>query len=541
LTTAQKRPVFVREATGLVKEISTFDAMAINIIIANLVIGSVGLLVLPYTFPGVNLVGAVIVAAIASVSLAIVYWLFNVSMPRSGGDYIWNTRVLSPALGFASNFSLTIWTIFYIAAYAGFVSNIGLSGFLTTVGTLYGNAGLVNWGNYFGTANGTFIVATIVNIGMAALVATGLKRTLNVQRILAIVAFVGTVAAIILVAVSTNAQFVAAFSKFGDYNGVIANGNSSGLFPQVNDWNQFIPTFLGTGFAAETLIFFQYSVYAGGEIKNTKKAAPIALLGSLGILTIAVLVMAYGMSNVFGNQFLGAIYGLYYGGSSSYPLGSVPPSYVFFSGILAGNNPVLLYLIGIGITVWSLSIVPFLYLTMSRNVMAWSFDRVLPETLAKVTEKFHSPVNAIIFAFILSEAFLIPYTYVAQFVAFFAASTAGLVIDFFVTAIAGIVFPFRKPKLYAASGIAEKKLGGMPMITIAGVVATIFIGLLLYGFFSNPGFLIYNPSSLTLSLIGYGVAFSMFIVGFVVYYVSRSYRRSQGIDLNLALGEIPPE
>jgi len=104
-----------------------------------------------------------------------------------------------------------------------------------------------------------------------------------------------------------------------------------------------------------------------------------------------------------------------------------------------------------------------------------------------------------------------------------------------------MVFPFRKPKLYAASGIAEKKVAGIPMITIAGVIATIFIGLLLYGFFSNPGFLIYNPSSLALSLIGYGVAFSMFIVGFVVYYVSRSYRKSQGIDLNLALGEIPPE
>jgi len=532
--------VFVRDATGLVRQISTFDAIAINIIIANLVIGSVGLLVLPYTFPGVNLVGAVIVAAIASFSLAVVYWLFSVAMPRSGGDYIWNTRVLNPPLGFAANFSLTIWTIFYIAAYAGFVSNIGLSGFLTTVGTVNSDAGLTALGSYFGTANGTFVVATIVNIVMAALVATGLRTTLTVQRVLAVVAFVGTVAAIVLVAASTNPQFIAAFSRFGDYNKVISDANTSGLFPLTNDWNQFIPTVLGTGFAAETLIFFQYSVYAGGEIKSAKKTAPIALLGSLGILTVAVLVMAFGMSNVFGNQFLGAIYGLYYGGSSNYPLGSVPPSYVFFSGILVQNNPIVLYLIGVGITVWSLSIVPFLYLTMSRNVMAWSFDRVLPEALSKVNDRFHSPVNAIIFAFILSEAFLVPYTYVAQFVQFFAASTAGLVIDFFIAAIAGIVFPFRK-RLYEVSGISGKKVGSIPLISLAGVIATVFIGLLLYGFFSNPGFLIYNPSSLTLSLIGYGVAFSLFITGFVVYYISRYVRNRQGIDLRLALSEIPPE
>ena len=379
-----------------------------------------------------------------------------------------------------------------------------------------------------------------MNIVMAALVATGLRTTLVVQRVLAVVAFVGTVTAIVLVAVSTNPQFIAAFSKFGDYNAVISNANSSGVFPLVSNWNQFIPTVLGTGFAAETLIFFQYSVYAGGEIKSAKKTAPIALLGSLGILTVAVLVMAFGMSNVFGNQFLGAIYGLYYGGSSNYPLGSVPPSYVFFSGILVQNNPVVLYAIGVGITVWSLSIVPFLYLTMSRNVMAWSFDRVLPEALSKVHDRFHSPINAIIFAFILSEAFLIPYTYVAQFVQFFAASTAGLVIDFFVASIAGIVFPFRK-RLYEISGISGKKVGPIPLISLAGVIATVFIGLLLYGFFSNPGFLIYNPSSLTLSLIGYGVAFSLFIAGFVVYYLSRYIRSRQGIDLRLALSEIPPE
>ncbi len=536
-----KTTVFVRDATGLVKEISTIDAVAINIIIANLVIGSVGLLVLPYTFPGVNLIGAVIVAAIASFSLAIVYWLFNVSMPRSGGDYVWNTRVLHPALGFAANFSLTIWTIFYIAAYSGFVSNIGLSGFLTTLGVVYGNSSLSNVGSFFGTPNGTFIVATIVNIAMAALVATGLKRTLSVQRVLAVIAFIGTVAAIILVAVSTNGQFIAAFSKYGDYNSVIANADGAGLFSKLGDWNQLVPTVLGTGFAAETLIFFQYSVYAGGEVKNTRKTAPVALVGSLGILTILVLIMAYGMSNVFGNQFLGAIYGLYYGGSSSYPLGSVPPSYVFLSGILASNTPALLYLIGVGITVWSLAIVPFLYLTMSRNVMAWSFDRLLPAALSKVNEKFHSPINAIILAFVLSEGFLIPYTYVAQFVQFFAASTAGLVIGFFITAIAGISFPFRRKDLYKVSGIQDKKVGELPLIAVAGIVATVFIGLLLYGFFSNPGFLIYNPSSLPLTLIGYGVAFSLFIFGFAVYYVSNYVRGKEGIDLSLALREIPPE
>ncbi len=530
---------FVREATGLVRQITTADAVIINLVIANLVIGSVGLLVLPYTLPGVNLLAAVLVAAVTSFALSIVYWLFNVAMPRSGGDYVYNTRSLFPSIGFAANFSLTIWTIFYIAAYASFVASLGLSGWLTTLGTINGNMGLVNLGNYFGTQNGEFITATIVNVVMAGLVLTGLRLTLNVLRVLFAVAIVGTVTAILVIAVSTHAQFVSAFSAYGNYQAVINAAASSGVFPHVANWNQLAPSLLGIGFAAETLIFFQYSSYVGGEIRNARRAAPIALIGSLLILTGFVLLMAFGFTYTIGNQFLGAIYALYYTASPSYPL-SVPPSLVFFAGILAGHNQVILNLIGVGITAWSLAIVPFLYLTMSRNVMAWSFDRLLPERLSSVSPRFHSPTYAIIFAFILSELFLIPYTYVAQFVQFFAASTAGLVIDFFIVSIAAIAFPLRKT-LYANSGIQNRKIGPIPLITFVGVIATVFIGVLLYGFLTQPGFLIYVPTSVADTIIGELVAVSLFITGFVVFYVSKYVRKTHGIDLDVALKEIPPE
>jgi basic amino acid/polyamine antiporter, APA family len=539
LNVKQVPQAFVREATGLVRQITTGDAVIINLVIANLVIGSVGLLVLPYTLPGVNLLYAVLVAAATSFALSIVYWLFNVAMPRSGGDYVYNTRSLFPSIGFAANFSLTIWTIFYIAAYASFVASLGLSGWLTTLGTINGNAHLVTLGNYFGTQNGEFITATIVNVLMALLVLTGLRLTLNVLRVLFVVAIVGTVTAILLIAVSTHSQFVNAFSAYANYQAVINTASTSGVFPTVANWNQLGPSLLGVGFASETLIFFQYSSYVGGEIRNARKAAPVALIGALAILTGLVLLMAWGFTHTIGDQFLGSIYALYYANPSAYPL-SVPPSLVFFAGILAGHNQLLLNLMGVGITAWSLAIVPFLYLTMSRNVMAWSFDRILPERLSRVSPRFHSPSYAILFAFILSQAFLIPYTYVAQFVQFFAASTAGLVIDFFIVSIAAIFFPLRKT-LYANSGIQTRKIGPFPLISFVGVIATVFIAVLLYGFFTQPGFLIYVPGNALDTVIGSLVAVSLFITGFVVFYISKYARRSHGIDLEIALKEIPPE
>ncbi len=539
LNVQQVPKVFVREATGLVRQITTADAVILNLVIANLVIGSVGLLVLPYTLPGVNLIAAVLVAAATSFALSIVYWLFNVAMPRSGGDYVYNTRSLWPSIGFAANFSLTIWTIFYIAAYASFVASLGLSGWLTTLGTINGTPSLVSIGNYFGTQNGEFITATIVNVLMALLVITGLRFSLQVLRVLFAVAIVGTVTAIVVIAASTHAQFVHAFAAYGSYQGVINAANSSGVFPTVKSWNQLGPSLLGVGFASETLIFFQYSSYVGGEIRNARKAAPVALIGALAILVGFVLLMAWGFTNTIGDQFLGAIYALFYSGSAAYPL-SVPPSLAFFAGILAGHNQLLLNLIGVGITAWSLAIVPFLYLTMSRNVMAWSFDRILPERLSQVSARFHSPTYAIIFAFVLSQLFLIPYTYVAQFVQFFAASTAGLVIDFFIVSISAIFFPLRST-LYANSGIQNKKIGPFPLIAVVGVIATGFIAVLLYGFFTQPGFLIYVPGNPTDTVIGVLVALSLFITGFVVFYLSKYARKARGIDLDIVLKEIPPE
>ncbi|HUK51226.1 MAG TPA: hypothetical protein VLV18_09320 [Terriglobales bacterium] len=65
------------------------------------------------------------------------------------------------------------------------------------------------------------------------------------------------------------------------------------------------------------------------------------------------------------------------------------------------------------------------------------------------------------------------------------------------------------------------------------------MGVLLYGFFSNPGFLIYNPSSITLSLVGDGVAFSLFIAGFVIYFLSPYIRKTQSIDLTSRLKRDP--
>ena len=85
------------------------------------------------------------------------------------------------------------------------------------------------------------------------------------------------------------------------------------------------------------------------------------------------------------------------------------------------------------------------------------------------------------------------------------------------------------------------RIGPFPLIAFVGVIATVFIAVLLYGFFTQPGFLIYVPGNPTDTIIGVLVALSLFITGFVVFYVSKYARKAHGIDLDIALKEIPPE
>jgi hypothetical protein len=59
------------------------------------------------------------------------------------------------------------------------------------------------------------------------------------------------------------------------------------------------------------------------------------------------------------------------------------------------------------------------------------------------------------------------------------AATQGIAIMYFGTAIAAIVLPYKKKELYEASPIAQMKVAGIPLISVAGFIFAVFLGFLL--------------------------------------------------------------
>ena len=98
--TEQKTPtVFVRDSTGLVKNVSFLDSISLNL--SNMSIGplmttiagstSATLLIIP-TVTGLNLVAAAIIAFLLAVPQIVVYTMMTRRFPRTGGDYVWISR-----------------------------------------------------------------------------------------------------------------------------------------------------------------------------------------------------------------------------------------------------------------------------------------------------------------------------------------------------------------------------------------------------------------------------------------------------------------
>jgi len=99
--------------------------------------------------------------------------------------------------------------------------------------------------------------------------------------------------------------------------------------------------------------------------------------------------------------------------------------------------------------------------------------------------------------------------------------------------------------LYDASPIAKYRVLGLPLITLAGAINTLFLGYMLYQWLLDPDAMfgigysineagIKNETSLIFMGALYGVAL-------LIYVAMRIYRRSKGVNLDNLYREIPAE
>src|ERR1700722_3044855 len=93
--------LFVRKSSGLVREMGLRDAFSVGVAWTNFSGLAVTFVILLSLFPGVSITWALLITGILSFATAIAYAELVAAMPRSGGDYVYLSRIFHPAVGAA--------------------------------------------------------------------------------------------------------------------------------------------------------------------------------------------------------------------------------------------------------------------------------------------------------------------------------------------------------------------------------------------------------------------------------------------------------
>jgi len=520
--------IFVRDATGLVRSISSVDAF----------LSCIGFLAVPlglftytsaiYLFPGSDPVLATIIATVFSLFVSLMYTLFAWAMPRAGGDYVFMSRSLHPGIGFVFNGHLMIWYLVSTVFYTMGITSFAIAPSLLIVGTVTGSQSLISLANSLSAPLDVTIIGTVLIIAMVLVLLTGSRHTFRLANVLVILSFIGYALMLWLLASNSNADFVSAFSKLGSYQGIIQAAHTAGFSPTSP--NPFAQTLGITYFIFLTTGFGIATSYYAGEVKSVKKTLLYSQI--LPTLIVGILLAVLGGLAVrdFGYDFLGSAWYLSSNGSSQYPF-SVPPFWGLFVSMLT-DNPTVLWLLAITWTAAVISAIPPIFTAVSRSIFAWSFDGITPAKFAAVSEKYGAPTYSILLIGVIAEVALILSNY-TSFLTFTAGVGIAFMIAFIFVALAAIVFPFTRKDIYSSS-VAKLSIGPLPLITITGLVSLIWYLIILYFLLSNP---LYGanvpPTWIAIA--------ATILVPLLVYVGAHYYRKKQGINLASALKEIPPE
>ncbi len=536
--TATSAPgLFTRKATGLVREARTSDALFYNVMWASVALSfAFAWLLYGSTYLGANMLVSFLLAALLGLPGAFAYAMLAQIMPRSGGDYVFNSRSLHPSVGFAANFSFCVWLAIIYGLYTTYMTTYGFGAFGRLMAGFTGAGGWLSFGNWFSHDYALFITGTVaILISAIVFIRGGLQLFLRLQVITFAIYILGTFLLPLVVGIfQSRSGFIADFNHYASNLGahhataaLAASAHKAGFAP--------------TGFSTKTTLraispfwyvfgFLYASNYFAGEIRLRKRTHLLSIPGALLIAAVFIAVLVPAYLHVTGYTFNGEL-GLASPGAYGFAAGA--PGYPEIMGIASGTwvlGVIMIIGFGLGLLIW----LPQTMVLISRCMFAWSFDRIMPERLSHVDTRTHSPVIAILIVTVLA----IGSTAIYAFTTWFSTLSVllGLTFTLIVTAFGAAVLPYRQREMVENSPYGGR-LAGVPILTVVGVLAVL-------GFAAAIGVMLWDPgsgASLSANPGKLWLALGVLAVGFGIYFVSRAVRRRQGIDLSLNYLELPPE
>ena len=588
--------LFLRNATGLVKGWSGFDAFSYSFMSVNLVtLGMFYSLAVFAYVPGANPLLSIVLAAVAVTFLAVAYAGLISAMPRAGGDYIWQSRILDGIPGIATGAVVGAVGFYLVSQAAGLDSTLaigaGIVGAIVggIIGRLKGGIGFVlaatgwwfilaMWApiygailnieffqplaalvksadglSFFASQNGILFVSIVTIILTSALVALGMAGYARIQKWCLYLGLIGFGIMVVLMLISSQADFKSAFDRANESLFGISGAYDKTLADAaVNDgWvTTLAPTDMGTNLSdtlLATLAMIPFMLFwilypnwgstLYGEVRGSGDFRKVlrGMLGGIWVTAVLAIVFVLLAAKTFGWDFFTAtnanFINNFYGYTTTAPTVPIWSYPPLLASYLIDNS---IFQIGMVVLfgVWFLGWSGTLFLSSTRMIFAAAFDRVLPDHAAQVSERRAVPIIALLYIMIPAVVVSVIYAYSSDFRALTLDATLVIAVTFLGSAVAAALLPWYKPQIFNNSPVAHLKL----VVSGAGLITAIILGWTIYLWLKDPlyGIGVGNTNSIIFLGVVYGAAA-------LLYVGARLVRRSQGVDLDAIHSEIPAE
>lgn len=512
--------VFTRASSGLVRQVKAQDVVYYGW--QQIALSYLIFIVLAWSaYSGASMEWATVLATAGGLALGVCYALLSSVYPRSGGEYVFISRIIHPVVGFTASFSFTFWQAFYYGINGAFLAIYALSPFCGVLGVQLNSPGLLDASTWFSGHWGIFVTGSVMVLSFAGLQSTGLARYFRWQRWASYAAAISLVITIVVLILAATGVL--------DFKSNFDHLAGSGAYEQIVKGTSaasgsFAATVKFMIWPAFSLWFAVASVSFAGEVKDVQRGQLIGINGAIISMGVAMLVLVYLFRAAFGSAFL-----LASGSSSHYTL-AAPPFVNVFTGI-AGNNPVLTILTFGWVLIIAFFVGGTCLVYMSRAMLAWSIDGVAPEKLGQVSERFHSPQVAIVICAVLGEVWLGLFAFTSLLGPI--SGFIGFTLSFLLVSLTAVIFPFVKRDVFENSPVAWR-IGRVPLISLFGVVSLVF------NVVATARILVDHAYTPNLAFADVG-ALIVIAAGVVVFYAMRYYRRRQGTDIDQRYREIPIE
>jgi amino acid transporter len=561
--------VFVRRASGLVRTIGPLTAFML--VFCHTVGGGIHKLsvIASYSSPGADIaLSFLILGLLAAIPTALVYTLLGSLMPRTGGDYIFITRGLNPAIGFIAAWGFWFTEVLSYGIIAWYSIDFFATAF-TCAGIALGNPGYLSTAEWLASLEGHWVVGLLLVFVFGALAFFGMRVYGWIVNIFGTIAIIGCLSNLLILAggnpEAARAGWNAVFGA-GTYEAIVKAAFKDGIPSVVAPFSMAATISAGVG-AIWAYIGITAAVYAGGELKSPSKTLVVSqVIGTLLIiayyitlpylvysiwtvpkslldeLKITPMLSAAGISpsqvkfntlyqyvyNDLAGKDVTKLAGLginfkYVGGKIAAPPPGIVTPYVV--SLVPGSAPIQIFnAVTVGIVL--LKDIPAFFVVCSRMVFAWAFDRFFPEVFAAVNEKFHSPHWAVLLTMIGGFAGVALNIATGEWLASVDTTMLYQVAVMF-TSLAAVLIPWMRRDLYEKG--ARWEIAGIPILTIVGLISfTVnFYFLIVAGAWLNI------LKDLVLQSVWMGLG-ALIFVSFMVYNFKR------GIDVRTIYAEVPP-